>query len=219
MKNNKLHSATFSILGDSYSTFAGYIPEGYACYYPQQNEVKDVLNVEDTWWHLLISQKSMVLLQNNSYSGSTVCTQVRETQPKSCSFVERVNMNFGGDYGKEPDYIFVFGGTNDSWLGRDVGMTQYEEWTEDSLKEVLPAYCYVIERLKRKYEKAKIVSVVNTELDPVIAEGMCDAASYFGATVVVLDSISKQSGHPTRIGMEQIYAQIVDSLDNGSKAK
>ena len=41
---------TFSILGDSYSTFDGHIPEGNACWYfstPQGEN--DVTYVEQTW--------------------------------------------------------------------------------------------------------------------------------------------------------------------------
>ena len=41
---------TVAILGDSYSTFDGYIPEGNACWYfttPQGEN--DVVSVEQTW--------------------------------------------------------------------------------------------------------------------------------------------------------------------------
>lgn len=41
-----------SILGDSYSTFAGHNPEGYAPFYP--NDRNDVTKVEETWWDLYI---------------------------------------------------------------------------------------------------------------------------------------------------------------------
>ena len=43
---------TVAVLGDSYSTFDGYIPEGNAAWYfthPQGEN--DVVRVEDTWWH------------------------------------------------------------------------------------------------------------------------------------------------------------------------
>ena len=39
------------IFGDSYSTFAGYIPDGYAVYYStEEREQTDVRRVEETWW-------------------------------------------------------------------------------------------------------------------------------------------------------------------------
>lgn len=44
--------ATVAVLGDFYSTFDGYIPEGNAAWYSSvpQGE-NDVVRVEDTWWH------------------------------------------------------------------------------------------------------------------------------------------------------------------------
>lgn len=208
MERSNLFGCTFSILGDSYSTFAGCIPEGYECYYPREHEVEDVLRVEDTWWHILMSKYSMILLQNNSYSGSTVCTQVRENHPHSASFVERANLSFCGECDEKPDYLFVFGGTNDSWLGRKIGVNQYADWDEDCLKEVLPAYCYVLDCLTKNYANTTIVCVVNSQIDPKIAEGILDAATHYGAILVALESVSKQNGHPTHIGMKQISQQI-----------
>ncbi|MBP5719925.1 MAG: hypothetical protein J6W82_02525, partial [Bacteroidales bacterium] len=37
-----------SVLGDSYSTFKGSNPDGYAPFYPDANN--DVKEVEQTWW-------------------------------------------------------------------------------------------------------------------------------------------------------------------------
>ena len=47
-----------SILGDSYSTFDGYIPEGNASWYftNTQNGRTDVTDVRQTWWWQLISE-------------------------------------------------------------------------------------------------------------------------------------------------------------------
>ena len=45
------------ILGDSYSTFKDYIPEGYAAYYgPELHPESSVFEVSDTWWHQLIEK-------------------------------------------------------------------------------------------------------------------------------------------------------------------
>ena len=47
------------ILGDSYSTFNGYIPDGYITYYSENERPEtDVRRVEETWWHSLLSEKS-----------------------------------------------------------------------------------------------------------------------------------------------------------------
>lgn len=205
--------STFSILGDSYSTFEGFIPKEYACYYPYPEMVDDVLSVNDTWWHKLINQQGMRLLVNNSYSGTTVCTQVRDGQPLSSSFVERVHHPFCSDDGRQPDYIFLFGCTNDSWLDREIGQVQYEGWTADALKCVLPAYCYVLDQLSTVYQHARIVTVINTELKPEIADGMLLSSDHYGAITVKLHDIDKQHGHPSALGMSQITEQICKVLD------
>ena len=109
-QKKSLAGCSFGILGDSYSTFQGYIPEEQECYYPSAN-VKDVLQVEDTRWHQLVVRHGMKLLVNDSYSGATVCTNTREGQPFSSAFTERAKKSFSGD--SKPDYIFLFGcGTN-----------------------------------------------------------------------------------------------------------
>ena len=45
-----------SVLGDSYSTFQGHNPEGYAPFYP--NDRNDVTEVAQTWWSLYIKAMS-----------------------------------------------------------------------------------------------------------------------------------------------------------------
>ena len=56
------------IFGDSYSTFEGYIPEGYAVYYSSHDDrhPTDVRRVEETWWHRVIEQTGDVLVRNNT---------------------------------------------------------------------------------------------------------------------------------------------------------
>ena len=208
-----MQGASFSILGDSYSTFAGYIPEGNACYYPRPESVDDVLEVQQTWWHILSECRNMRLLLNNSYSGATVCTQVRDTQPKEASYVERAKMSFASPDGEQPDYIFVFGGTNDSWLNRSIGCVQFENWTQEDLGNVLPAYCFVLDTLTRCYPNTKIVSVINNELHEDIAEGFAVAGKHYGASSVQLRNIDKQNGHPSALGMQKIAQQVGAAIE------
>ena len=202
---------TFGILGDSYSTFQGYIPEDYIYYYPAPDRVDDVLQVEDTWWHILMQRNDMQLVRNNSYSGSTVCTHVRENHPKSGSFVARAKDYFSGDV--RMDDIFIFGGTNDSWLDRPAGQLQFDDWKEADLRQVLPAYCYVLDHITKQNPQSKIIAVVNTELHPEIHNGILDAANHYGVTAVVLTDIDKQNGHPSALGMRQIADQIGSALN------
>lgn len=207
-----LSGCTFSILGDSYSTFSGYIPEDNVCYYPDPKKVDDVLSVQDTWWFKLIEQKGMQLLVNDSYSGATMCTCVRETQPASSSFVERVHNLYCADERIDPNYVFVFGGTNDCWLKRTVGQVKHDGLRDD-LKKILPAYCYILKTLSTVYKRTKIISVVNTGLNSEVVDGMILANNYYGAITVKLHDIDKQNGHPSALGMCQITEQICECLE------
>ena len=67
MKNNTL------IFGDSYSTFKGYVPEGYAIYYSENERPEtDVTQVSQTWWYQVVEKADLKLVLNNSWSGSTI---------------------------------------------------------------------------------------------------------------------------------------------------
>ena len=192
---------TFGILGDSYSTFKGWIPEGQSCYYPSES-VDDVLKVEDTWWYQLAQHNDLRLLKNDSYSGATVCTHTRDGQPFSSAFTERAKISFSGV--QQPDYIFVFGCTN--------GQVKYENRAEEDLRQVLPEYCFILEYLTSHNPHSKVVAIVNTQLHPDIHAGIVAAGAHYGASVVVLEDIHKQNGHPTALGMSQIAEQVAAAL-------
>lgn len=52
---------TVAVLGDSYSTFEGFISKGYATWYSPTTppETTDVNKVEQTWWWQVISVKKI----------------------------------------------------------------------------------------------------------------------------------------------------------------
>ena len=206
MKTKKpLTGSSFGILGDSYSTFQGYIPEGNLFFYPAAEKVADVLKVEDTWWHILMQRNDMRLVLNDSYSGSTVCAHVRENHPKTGCFVARAEKYFSGD--APMDYIFVFGGTNDSWLDRTPGQLQFSDWTEEDVMQVLPAFCKVLDHITKHNPESVVVSIVNSLLSPEIHDGLIAAAEHYGVTSVVLTDFDN-NGHPSGLGMRQIADQV-----------
>ena len=210
MRNQKsLTGCTFGILGESYSTFEGYIPQDNRCYYPREG-VSDVRNVEECWWHILMQRNDMNLIINDSYSGATVCTTVREGLPFSSAFTERVRRSFSG--AMPMDIIFVFGATNDSWLNRPVGQVKFSDRTQEDVKQVLPAYCDVLEYIAEHNSEALVVSVINTQLQPEIHAGMLRANAHYGAVTVELQDIHKENGHPSVLGMRQIAEQIRAAL-------
>lgn len=199
-----------SVLGDSYSTFGGYIyPETNLAWYngPDRGRAKnDVKNVEETWWYQLLAEKGDTLEINNSYSGATVCcTGYRGLDFSDRAFITRV-LNLGN-----PDVIFVFGGTNDSWAKVPIGEYTYSDFIKEQLYSFRPAFAYMLDRLKAHYPKAKIINITNSELSDEITTSMQEICRHYGVENVILHDIDKQSGHPSVAGMKAIAQQLADS--------
>lgn len=213
--NRRFENCTVAILGDSYSTFRGFIPEERECYYPSPERVDDVLVVEDTWWHQLFAKRNMNLLFNDSWSGSTVCKDVRDCHPPESAFVLRMKKSLSPTKAGEqsPACILLFGGTNDSWLGRELGHLTYQNWTEQDLRQVLPAYCYMLDYVCKSNPDATVFCILNTQLNPRIHEGILTACRHYGAVAIELHDINKKCGHPSCLGMRQIAQQIDEALD------
>ena len=94
---------TISILGDSISTYAGYIPSGNSNYYTGSN--CGVTSVNDTWWMKLIRALGMSLKLNNSWSGSRVTTTNGDAGAGCMTRCQNLGTN--------PDVIIVYMGIND----------------------------------------------------------------------------------------------------------
>ncbi len=204
------------IFGDSYSTFEGYIPDGYAIYYRSDGGNTDVRAVNETWWHRLIAETNSQLVINDSWSGSTICHTGYNNRncSKSSSFVYRLNKYISeGFFEKNKiDTVFIFGGTNDHWAGSPLGELKYSDWTEEELFSFLPAISFLLNKLKETLPNAKIVCIINTELRPEISNGMAEACEHYGVQYIKLTDIDKIGGHPTAKGMEQIKNEVLKNL-------
>ena len=197
-----------SILGDSYSTFEGYVVEGNELWYgssPQWDRGNDVVRVWDTWWHQLIDDNGLQLEVNDSWSGSTVCTtSYNGVHRPDNAFISKMRIDRLGN----PDVILVFGGTNDMWAGSPLGDYQYADWTEDDLRNFRPALCYLFDQLHKHYPNALIYNIENTELRSEFYESCEVICKHYGVTRVRLHHISKQLGHPSIDGMNAIARQV-----------
>lgn len=201
------------ILGDSYSTYGGYIPEGYHAYYTDGMEIIPVVRgVEKTWWKMFEKENDLNIVLNDSFSGSTVCNTVREYLTVETSFISRIDKYIVEGFFAENkiDTMFIFGGTNDSWIDAPVGSLKYSDWTADDLKCVLPAFCYLIDRAKEVVED--ILVIINTELKNEITEGFMEACEKNNVRYLCLKEIDKENGHPTELGMKQISKQVAEKL-------
>jgi len=202
------------IIGDSYSTFHGFIPTDCSPWYVEGgHENTDVTRVEQTWWHMLMHETNSNLVLNTSYSGTTVCnTGYNGSNCSHISFIARleklIENNFFAD--KKIDTVFVFGGTNDSWANSPIGELKYRDWSDEELFSVLPAFCYLINRIKTVLPDTRIVSIINTDLKPEIAEGFKTAGREMGIDTVELQNVGKTAGHPNIAGMMDIKEQILN---------
>ena len=194
-----------SVLGDSYSTFEGCNPEGYAPFYP--NDRNDVTEVGQTWWDLYIKAMGYELEENNSWGGTTICnTGYGGMDSSRSSFNSRVGM-LGN-----PDIIFVFGGTNDAWAGSPVGEYKWADWTAEDCKYFRPAYACLLDSLQKQYPKAKIYSILNSELREEINESSREVCKHYGVQLIELYDIEKQNGHPSIKGMQSICDQLIEAI-------
>lgn len=205
------------IFGDSYSTFAGYIPEGYNTYYSTTDTRTNVRNVEETWWYMLCEEKGYNLVRNDSWSGSTIgyTGYSGSDTSGSSSFITRLERLKAAGFFEENeiDTIFVFGGTNDSWANAPLGTFKLSDISRNDLYTVLPAIPYFLEKLREVAPDAEIVVIINTNLKTEIVDALKTSAEHFDMKCVELTRFDKSSSHPTKRGMQSIKSQIGAVLD------
>lgn len=194
-----------SILGDSYSTYKGYIPDNYAPFYPDANN--DVKDVSQMWWSLYIDAKGYQLEKNDSWGGTTICgTGYGRMDSSASAFTARVDLL--GD----PDIIFVFGGTNDAWARSPIGEYKYSDWTKEDCKSFRPALACLLDSLQKTYPEAEIYSILNSELREEINESSREVCKHYGVQLIELHDIEKQNGHPSVAGMKAICEQLLEAI-------
>ena len=143
-----LTGKTFSILGDSISSFQGYIPEGYAYHYPAGS----VQTVGDTWWGKLMAETGLTLNVNNSYSGSPLCeTGTLPERPRGASAERMANL------GTNPDYIIIFMGTNDFNQNAAIGTYAVGDSFPDNINNFRNALAVALNGIQSNYPSAKIL--------------------------------------------------------------
>lgn len=201
---------TIAVLGDSYSTFDGYIPEDNKCwYFTEPHGENDVVSVEQTWWHQFCLEGGYELALNESYSGSTICnTGYDGVDYTDRSFISR--MTHLTSLEELPDMILIFGGTNDSWAGSPVGELMYEGWSPEDMYSCLPACCFMLDHLTTRAPKSQIVFIMNSELKEEITAGIEQACNHYGVHFLQLRDIEKLWGHPSILGMTQIKDQLLE---------
>ena len=201
------------IFGDSYSTFAGCIPEGYAVYYSgHRDREPDIDSADQSWWGRLINETGATLVRNDSWSGSTVgfTGYNGADTSKTSSFIYRLKkLTAEGFFEKNKiDTVFVFGGTNDSWSNAPLGEEAAGVTDRGELYKVLPAIGFFFERLREALPNAVIIGICNCDIKGEIVKATVNACERVGGYSVALKGVDKMNGHPTPLGMEQIKDQV-----------
>lgn len=204
------------ILGDSYSTFEGYIPEGFGAYYaPVPKTDTDVNKVEQTWWMQVLNNSESKLIRNCSWTGTTICNTGYNENKEVRSFIRRFDAlcEQGFFENNKIDTFILFGGTNDSGANSPIGQIKHENWTEEDLYSYYPAICYLGNRIKQYLPGARVVCILNTEIKNEIYMGIDEICQKYGFEKIALKDIDKRSWHPTILGMQQIAAQVLGYLE------
>lgn len=139
-----------AILGDSISTYQGYIPSNYQYFYPTSS-CPDVNSVSKTYWKIVADNLGLSV-KNCAYSGST-CAETGGYGVVGCSDERIAELGKDGN----PDIVWVYIGINDWGYGKvDLG-----DWTPE---KALPtngdtfsnAYALMLSKIQIAYPDAKI---------------------------------------------------------------
>ena len=145
------------IIGDSISTYGGYIPTGWRTYYTNNN----LSSVNNTYWMKLCMMLGMSY-NNCSYSASRVSgdsTAISVTgAADECAGCSDVRINAINRDGKTPDIILVYMGTND-WIN-NVSLGEYNSSSslpnEGVISTFSPAYALMLAKIRNNYPQAII---------------------------------------------------------------
>ncbi len=147
---NRFQNQKLSIMGDSISTYEGYLPEGYPAFYSYHDApLTDIQGYRDTWWGQVIERMGFSLLVNNSWSGSYVC-QNPAFEVESYGSGDARCAGLGAD-GQTPDQIIVYLGSNDRGAGYPL-----TSMDKNDLTVIENAYGAMLDKLQKNYPKAEL---------------------------------------------------------------
>lgn len=236
-ETNYYQDKVVSILGDSISTFDGYIPvdDGvnleHATFYPNE----EITKVEDTWWYRVIEELDAQLGINESWSGSTVYNNLdynTEYVGKDASMASLTRIkNLGSN--KTPDIILFFGGVND--IATKVPMGEFDEdnapttvdLTSYKWESFFDSYVCAILRIKHFYPNSQLVCIEPLRNKACYSDAQLikytdvlnRICSFYNVGYVSLFDQMPTSNladitHPSKEGMKIIASSVIDYLKN-----
>ena len=202
-----------SIIGDSISTFHGWVLQGYSTHYPNNNNC-DVSSVDKTWWHRVIYKhmKNARIDLNISFGNTTVTQTLDQSKADQYWFNRDYCTRFIECSGVgRPDIIFIHGGTND--YGHNTGeelapgyqmrgsaapsdaifnsvFAQADAATTITASEGLPyntflsAYVKLMQMIKVRYPSVKVVCIIGDCISAGMQKTIQKVADHYGARTV-----------------------------------
>ena len=225
---------TFSIMGDSVSTYRDKIPSGYATYYPHSgNNVNDWT---ETYWGMLVTKAGMKLLINNSWSGSYVSYNGSN---EASYMAGPARIDALGD--TAPDYMVILAGGNDCNNTVPIGEVTPDpvnlaSVTAADASTYAQAYKIMLTRIKTKFPNTKLIILWyhNMSASPNNAHGGTNYATQaeyaavtryyadlFGAQFIDLRKCGidqfnntglETANHPNEEGMKMYYSYITQMV-------
>ena len=205
-----------TVIGDSISAYSG--TSIYAGYYPAHG----VDSVDKMWWKIAIDAIGGELACDAAWSGSAVAGSGNDAMSSN----HRLNKE---RLGTNPDLFLICAGTNDGRGNKPLGEFTYDFTSVDRTK-FRPAFAYMLNWLQTNYPEAKILVIVNTDVDKLLgttdehweqyATSMETIAAHYGIASMRIHDVEKgvesyaqsPSGkvqvHPTAAGMVTFGNQV-----------
>ena len=110
--------------------------------------------------------------------------------------------------------FIIYGGINDIAVQAPIGEIKYDNITEQDLYYFYPAVISLFQKSKQNLPNARILFVINDELNAYISQDLISICEAINIEYVVLQNISKMDYHPDIAGMNEIYRQIFNHFEN-----
>lgn len=236
-KDRKFYGKTFSIMGDSVSTFENELPDNYVPWYTSENaDQTGVYAYTDTYWGMLMQREGMELIVNDSYSGSRLTYAQGDTKPYMAG-----DARISALGNTAPDYMIILAGGNDVNQLATLGtftptLVDLTQITDESANNFADAYKILITKIKTKFPNTRLVILWyhNMSHAPNVAHGGTNygkqaeyadiakqVADFYGAQFIDLrkcgidmfnNTTLDINNHPKKAGFELYYNYIIQKM-------
>ena len=214
-----LQNAYLGILGDSISTYKGYIPNGFVHFpYYASSDDGGMITLEQTWWRITQQTLGCRLGINNSYSGTCVMNEYGYTT--SAENISRLQHSTRFD-NLPPDIMIIYMGNNDA-LVQNLNTANFEKSYRNMLNNLYTLYPNIQLFLgtlsyekyfvgKDYYEEHVLVTAeVNRIIQSLASEynlPIIDFATAYSDSSYLFDTI-----HPNVLGMKALANVAIDAI-------